>query len=70
MLYLKCVFVVIDNDTALYCYRYIISEMTDVFAVDAYAAVAKEKHGYNMEQVLCAFHCNSKKWFTLECFVA
>jgi len=22
------------------------------FAVDAYATVAKEKHGYNMEQVL------------------
>jgi len=28
--------------------------LTDVFAVDAYATVAKEKHGYNMEQVLCA----------------
>jgi len=23
------------------------------FAVDSYATVAKEKHGYNMEQVLC-----------------
>ena len=42
------------------CPPALVHGLLSCFSVDEYIAIAKEKHGYNMEQVTVGFCCCSK----------